>query len=62
MIYAGIGSRETPPDVQKLIFDIADKLAKKGYVLRSGGADGADLTFEAGCDNSNGLKEIFLPW
>lgn len=30
--------------------------------LRSGGAPGADETFERGCDSVNGPKEIYLPW
>lgn len=60
--YAGIGSRETPEDVLKLFRSIAKHLAKKGLVLRSGGADGADLAFEIGCDAGKGMKEIFLPW
>lgn len=62
-IYAGIGSRETPYAVQKDMYEIAFALARKGYTLRSGGADGADKAFEAGCDDAViGKKEIFLPW
>lgn len=38
---------------------IAEKLRSQGYVLRSGGADGADLAFERGAGNK---KQIFLPW
>lgn len=56
--YAGIGSRETPPDVCKTMTIIARRLDKLGYCLRSGGADGADAAFERGAIN----KEIFLPW
>lgn len=56
--YSGIGSRETPLDIQLLMNDIAQKLSKK-FVLRSGGAIGADLAFEKGCDESKGQKEIF---
>lgn len=61
-IYTGIGSRKTPPDVLKQMTDIAEQLAKSGWLLRSGGADGADLAFEAGADKANGAKEIYLPW
>lgn len=39
--------------------ELAAKLAKCGWTLRSGGADGADAAFEQGC--GNGKKEIFLP-
>lgn len=55
--YAGIGSRETPPEVLTLITKIANKLDKKGYILNSGGADGADTAFERGSNK----KQIFLP-
>lgn len=60
--YAGIGSRETPPKVIRLMRMIGNILAQKGLVLRSGGADGADAAFEVGCDEKEGRKEIFLPW
>lgn len=59
--YAGIGSRQTPPDICLFMTDIARFLEHKGYVLRSGGASGADCAFESGVtDPAN--KEIFLPW
>lgn len=60
--YCGIGSRETPPDVLIKIEKIAEYLAKQNWLLRSGGADGADLAFERGCDKAHGIKEIFIPW
>lgn len=56
--YAGIGSRSTPQEIIDLMGKIAEYLSKD-YVLRSGGADGADLAFENGC---KGKKEIYLPW
>lgn len=62
MYYAGIGSRETPEHTLNLMSQMASYLANKGYTLRSGGADGADIAFENGCDKVNGLKEIYLPW
>lgn len=37
-------------------------LCEDGWVLRSGGAQGADSAFERGCDIVGGKKEIFLPW
>jgi hypothetical protein len=62
-IYAGIGSRETPQSICMMMYDAAFKLARKGYTLRSGGAEGADTAFELGCaDSVMGKKEIFLPW
>lgn len=62
LYYAGIGSRETPVGVMEYMKEIASILAKRGWVLRSGGAPGADQAFEAGCDEVNGQKEIYLPW
>ena len=56
--YTGIGSRNTPQDILDLIDLIALKLEKNGYILRSGGANGADLAFEWNVSH----KEIYLPW
>ncbi len=61
-LYAGIGSRNTPPGVQKLMELIGEHLAQKNWILRSGAAVGADAAFERGCDRVEGAKEIFLPW
>lgn len=42
---------------------MAAYLAEEEWILRSGGADGADKAFEAGCDTINPMrKEIYLPW
>lgn len=60
MYYTGIGSRETPGDVLSVMTDIARKLSRKGYILRSGGAEGADTAFELGAKNN--LMEIYIPW
>lgn len=59
MYYTGIGSRETPSHICNEMRLIACLLFGRGYILRSGGADGADLAFEEGAANR---KEIFLPW
>lgn len=61
-LYAGIGSRETPPDILEEFENIAEFLARNDFVLRSGHAPGADQAFERGCDRVKGKKEIFLPW
>ena len=60
--YTGIGSRKTPENILKLCTNIAENLAELGCILRSGGAEGCDTAFELGCDNKDGLKEIYLPW
>lgn len=57
--YAGIGSRKTPIDTLKFLTYIANKLASKDYVLRSGGAPGADSAFEKGAGDKS---QIFVPW
>jgi len=62
MIYAGIGARKTPQSVLKDMFTIGAGFAKEGFLLRSGGADGADKAFEKGSNSANGLSEIYLPW
>lgn len=59
--YAGIGSRETPPDMLAMIEDVAEALARMGWGLRSGGARGADSAFEVGAGRVDGPMEIFLP-
>lgn len=60
--FAGLGSRLTPILKLALMTSTAEHLAKQGWILHSGGADGADTAFEQGCDKVKGLKEIFLPW
>lgn len=67
--YTGIGSRETPKDICKLMEDIAFKLASKDYILRSGAAQGADTAFEEGAkfyaeqvEERVTLAQIYLPW
>jgi hypothetical protein len=57
--YAGIGSRQTPDHVLAAITAVAKVLAERGYILRSGGAEGADTAFEKGAGKAT---EIFLPW
>lgn len=59
--YTGIGSRQTPAIVLNVFKKLATELETDGYVLRSGGANGADTAFEAGVSNVKN-KQIFLPW
>ena len=58
--YTGIGSRNTPPEILSLMSKIAIFLSKKNYILRSGGANGADTSFSKFIDDNK--KQIFLPW
>jgi hypothetical protein len=60
-IYAGIGSRETPDDILNTMAATGELFALEGCILRSGGAKGADMAFELGCDSAKGEKEIFRP-
>ncbi len=46
MVYAGIGSRETPIDIMQKMNEISKWLEAKGYLLNSGNANGADKAFE----------------
>lgn len=58
--YAGIGSRETPPEVLRMMTEIAEGLADQEWILRSGNSQGADAAFEAGSPTQ--LTESYLPW
>lgn len=66
--YAGIGSRQTPPEIRHLMTDIATALAKLGWTLRTGGARGADEAFWTGTFSwsvpgyPGGPAEVYLPW
>ena len=62
MYYTGIGSRRTPKDVLEMFAHLGEWLGARGYILRSGGANGADSAFESGCNQVFGGKEIYLPW
>ena len=66
--YAGIGSRETPIHVLDAMRATATALAHHGWILRTGGAPGADTAFLQGamyaCNQANGvpLPEWYAPW
>lgn len=51
--YTGVGSRKTPQHILKIMQQVAEKLSSDGWILRSGGAVGADSAFESGaCDRA----------
>lgn len=60
--YAGIGSRETPRIILEVMEILGANLADKGWTLRSGHAQGADIAFERGAASVHGRSEIFIPW
>lgn len=51
--YTGIGSRKCPIKIQYIMEDVAKKLTQRLFVLRSGGAEGADKAFERGSGYSS---------
>jgi len=57
LLYSGVGRRETPPAVLAQITDLARQLSALGWILRSGGARGADAAWLAGASQAG----IFLP-
>jgi len=59
--YAGIGARATPPQIKDIMTRLATKLEKDGWILRSGGAAGADSAFERGVTNPQSNAQIYLP-
>lgn len=61
LIYAGIGSRETPPNIINWMDYIASYLAQN-WILRSGYADGADMAFALSALNHGGEFEMYIPW
>lgn len=55
--YTGIGARKTPSEILAIMTAFAKKMSEKNFILRSGGAEGADQAFEKGAGK---LKEIYL--
>lgn len=58
MTYAGIGSRQTPPEVLKQMTNVAKELESKGYTLNTGvtfggNKEGADKAFDDGATKKN---------
>ena len=53
-----IGSRKTPQDILEIMRQFVEYGNKKGYIFRSGGADGADHIVTLYALNS----EIYIPW
>lgn len=58
MYYAGIGSRTTPDQFMDVFTQVAETLEGIGFILRSGGAEGADTAFARGTNK----REIYIPW
>lgn len=56
--YTGVGSRDTPDKYLTIMTDLAYHLDKQGWILRSGGAIGADESFQKSVQD---YSNIFLP-
>ncbi len=59
--YVGAGSRDLPEEIGYRMKRLAERLALRGLILRTGGAPGANSAFAAGV-KSAGLRDIYLPW
>lgn len=59
--YAGIGSRATPEPICALMSQVARRLGRRGWTLRSGGALGADRAFEQGALAVGAPVESYRP-
>lgn len=64
LIVTGIGSRDIDQGASEFLVRLGAKLAGKGCFLRSGGAEGADISFELGWTmaGKEDQMEIYLPW
>lgn len=62
LTYAGIGSRETPKKVLHEMSVLSSQLESLGFILRTGGALGADTAFLDGIQNPDKSVELYLPW
>lgn len=60
--YTGIGSRKTPHLIQLVQMELAKDLGKKGFILRSGYADGSDLAFTNAACEGEYTHQNWLPW
>jgi hypothetical protein len=59
--YAGIGSRATPARALEEIDALGARLAREGFVLRTGASPGADQAFMRGAARAGGRAELYLP-
>lgn len=60
--YAGVGSRETPRDVLRLMSLVGIALRDLEWMCRTGGADGADEAFRSAATCLHQRSKLYLPW
>jgi len=58
--YTGVGSREIPRPHYNRLRQLAHALARQGWGVRSGSAEGADTAFEEGSFGFH--RRFYLPW
>lgn len=59
--YTGVGSRQTPMYILYMMSELAMIFERKGYLLRSGCATGADAAFEDALLDPANNSEIYVP-
>ena len=59
MIITGIGARSTPESICELFTEIGQEIKERGWYVRSGHAEGADVAFERGAKKN---CIVYLPW
>lgn len=58
-----VGSRNVPDDIAKLQHKIGANVVERGYIIRSGNADGSDINFQrGGYEVDRGKVHVYLPW
>ena len=62
MIVTIIGSRQTPLHILAIMQVLSKYFYKSGWILRSGGADGADTAGATHYPVNDPLREIYVPW
>jgi hypothetical protein len=67
LIYAGVGSRQTPSTIQESMTLMGFQMSQSGWHLRSGYAEGADKAFGLGAAQQSELSDqdrwvMYLPW
>ncbi len=63
MRIATIGSREVSPKTAQILELVGHEIARRGWFVVTGNADGADSKFAAGANKVNPTQvKLFLPW
>jgi len=60
--FAGAGHRKLPEQAVKEIQYLSSILSKAGFILNTGGAEGADEAFMKAMATYGGKTNVFIPW